>query len=172
MDIDKYVAYWQDLATHNKNILHTPENPRFARMNIEEIVNATRSDIDMTHNVMILESYEGQLGDNTSDNIIDNQSGAVMVIRHVEKNDFAAENTAQTDSKNILFSLLSKIKKDKETFPQSDANRSNGMVKKFDFNSVSYHKVGPLFDNCYGFRLQFSFSESIDLSYKSGDWTY
>jgi hypothetical protein len=172
MDITHYVAYFEDMATNHKSILHTPENPKFARMNIEEILAGRRSGIDFTGYVLILESYEGQFADNGSDNIMNGQAGAMMVVKHVAPGDFDAEVTVLNDSLNILFSLLSKIKKDSDTFPQNDTNRYNGLVKKIDFNSVSYHKVGPVMDNCFGYRMQFKFNESLDLSFKPADWLY
>jgi hypothetical protein len=172
MDADKYVAYFEDLATNLKDIGHTPDKKKFSRIDIEEVLTSMRTSLDMTTMCLVLEMLEGQLNDNISDNIMNMQAGAFLLLRHVKKGDYAAENVAMADAFKIFVKLLSKIKKDRETFPMNDANRSNGLVKYFDFSSVKYNKVGPIFDNCYGLRIEFGFSESVSFAFNPNDWLY
>lgn len=172
MDADKFEEYFEDMAIHNKAIAHTPESRRFARLNIEEVLSGMRGDLDLSNWCLILEMYEGRLSENNSDNIMDNQASAFMVIKSVTQGDFSQERLTLKDAKIIAFQFLKKIRKDARVFPKTEANRYNGLVKNFDINTVGYNKVGPVFDNCFGFRIEFSFSESISMAYDPNDFTY
>ncbi len=163
MDFVPYSDYFEQLASKSKAIAHNAPRPRFCRFNIEEVLGALRHDVDITEFCLFLESFEGSLSENDSDQVFDNQDGAFLILKACPSEDFAAQNQILDDSKRIALQFVARIRK--------DARAGVSLFQKLDLNSIEYHKVGPVFDNCYGHRVSFSNEEAISLVVKKDDWT-
>jgi hypothetical protein len=51
--------------------------------------------------------------------------------------------------------------------------RNNELIRHLDFNSITINKVGPIWDNACGWRMEFSFDDCLNpyIVYDSNDWT-
>jgi hypothetical protein len=160
MEFSAYSAYFEGLATKLRDVAHTPDNPKFCRFNIEEILANLAHGLDTETPCLLLESFEGRLSEE-GDNVMDTQDGAFLIVKACETEDFAAANLIIDEAKRIGFKVIAKLR--------HDARAGEGL-QHFDRNSVGYEKVGPIFGNCYGYRFTFSFFNPISLRVNPADW--
>ncbi|RYE90580.1 MAG: hypothetical protein EOO37_02630 [Cytophagaceae bacterium] len=160
MNFTDYSNYFELLATKLIDVAHTPDNPKFARFNIEEILAGLAHGLDPETPCLLLESFEGRLSEE-GDNVIDTQDAAFLIIQSCELEAFAAQNDIIDRAKQIGFKVIAKLR--------HDARAGEGL-KYFERNSVGYEKVGPIFGNCYGYRFTFSFFNGVSLKLNPADW--
>ena len=129
----------------------------------EEVLTGLRSDIKTP--ALILESYEGQLIDNKSDNFLSSREGAFMILKQVQPDNFDQENQFLDDSERIGLEIIKRIKRDAKIYPIQ-----NRTPKIFNLSSVSWQKVGPVFDNYYGYRFTFNMGDIEDMSFDQNLW--
>lgn len=154
-----YISYFENIARRHKSILHTDSAKHFYRMDIDEVLTGLRTDI--RYKVLILENHEGKFTDQLSDNIYEIQSGAFLVLDNLAKNgDYNAIATIQDACYQIGLDIYSWIKKDKAA----------RVLPGIDINSFAYQKVGPLFDNAYGYRFTFNISKANGLAFDASKW--
>ncbi|MGI4865451.1 MAG: hypothetical protein ACRYFZ_16125 [Janthinobacterium lividum] len=160
MNFTDYSDYFEGLATKLRDVAHTPDAPKFARFNIEEILAGLAHGLDPTTPCLLLESFEGRLSEE-GDNVMDTQDAAFLIMQHCELEDFAAQNAIIDLAKRIGFKVISKMR--------HDARAGTGL-QHFDRNSVGYEKVGPIFGQCFGYRFTFSFFNPVSLRVNPADW--
>lgn len=169
MNLADYEDYFIDIAIHHKQILHQDADYErtFKRDSIDALITTMRSDLAVDKRyALILENPEGNLGDGFSDNPRDYQRGAFWIIKNIAKGDIVADKAVRTEAKRICISVISKLRDDHRKGIKTP------FLKALDINSIQYHPVGPVLDNCVGYRCEFMFNEFIDLSFKPSDWTY
>lgn len=158
----EYISYFRNIAIKLKSIGHTDEVKRFTRINIEEVLNSSMT-LDLNNVCMTLEAYETGVDNNFSDNLRDIKTGALMILKHATSGDLDSQDSVLSETEQVVLSIISKMKKDM---------RDNVLIKHLDLGSLQINKVGPVFDNCFGWRLTFSFDESLNANvvYKTSDW--
>lgn len=163
LNVSQYISYFEGIATNHKEIAHKEDEKHFCRMNIEEVLTGLRSGI-LTP-ALILESFEGSLVDNKSDNILADRTGAFMILKKVEVDDFTQENEYLDDCERIGLEIIKRIRRDARIVPIQ-----NRTPKIFNLNSVEWQKIGPLFDNFFGYRFTFKMSDTENMSYDKAKW--
>jgi len=167
MQYKDYQDYFEDLATAHKAIQHTEAKKRFCDVDPEEIIKGLRTGIDYKNYCLILESFDVRGADRYSDNPRGIYSGAFWVIKHCKASDYTMKKTILNESLDIVYAILARIKKEKEIIPKQ------ATIPHFvDVNSFSINKIGPVGDNCYGWRTEFNFNNSLSqaLKYNQSDW--
>ena len=162
MKIAAYEAYMENLATQYLPIRHSATTKRFTRYNVVEVFTELRSSLDLSHFCLMLESFEGQLQDNASSALFDQQTGAFMVLRKVELDNYPAEAETLDLAKAMGLELIYKI--------NQDSRKPGNAIRAFELSSVKYFKVGPVFDNAYGFRFEFSFYDQLSPVLNPANW--
>lgn len=153
-----YISYFENLARKHKSILHTDAQKHFYRLDIEEVLTGLRTPIK--YPALILEMHEGRILNNASDNIRDLQTGAFMIVKQVsKKDDFKEEMSALEECLNIGYDIIARMWQD----------RHNRVLNSFDIGTVNYSKVGPVFDNAYGYRFTFGLDDRLP-GYDSTKW--
>jgi hypothetical protein len=167
MELQAYTDYFLDIATRLKEIGHTEARKRFTRFNIEEVFSGLRSTLDLNNFCLCLESFEGNLGANNYDQVFDNNTCAFMIVKNCGNDNFVMETQICDQAKVIGMKVVAKMAFDAE-------RRQRGLapvaLKNFDINSVQYEKVGPIFDNCFGYRFTFQVYDSLPLVYNPDDF--
>jgi len=164
MDHSDYISFFEDLATKHKSILHSPTEKHFFRANIEEVITGLRSKIKFP--AMVLESYEVRLIDYKSDNIYMAPVGAFSIIDKVERDNYDKENEAINTCMLIGIDIITAIREEYQNF----RNNPNRKIKYFDPATVTGYKVGPLFENCFGYRFEFQIGNPLSLKYDASKW--
>ena len=161
--VDEYVSYFRGIATQNKEIGHTDKETHFYRMNVEEVLQGLRTDIHSP--ALILEAFEGKLVDGKSDNNLADRMGAFMIIKQVEVDNFDEEHKVLDDCERIGLNIIKRMRRDSRTNPIQDR-----LLQGLDLNRVNWQKVGPVFDNYFGYRFIFSIIEHENMRYDDTLW--
>lgn len=163
MNTQAYIQYFRNIATNLIAIGHTPSNPKFTRINIEEVLNGVRANLNMATPVMVLENYEARFTDRKTDNVFKDLYGAFMVVKNVRMDDFEAEAAALDLTESIIMKVLAKMKADKDSSIVVE-------MRGFDLSTVVLQKIGGIFDNAYGYRAEFTLRASVPLVIDPADW--
>jgi hypothetical protein len=163
-----YENYLRTLAEKFKGIGHTEEAPRFALMDIDDIISLTKTELDMDFPCMILENPEGKL-EYKHDRIKDQNLGAFMIIKRATRGDAAMKRQVMNMAKEIGTKIVAKMQVDKVSRFKGD-NTVPKLVLYFDLSQVDYNKIGPIFSDCYGWRFEFEIGQEDALPYDEADW--
>lgn len=167
MTIEQLHAYFEDIATHHKKILHTPSAPGFKRDSLDNLLAATRSALVTADKfALILENPQGNFEDNISDSPKDFQTSAFWIIKLVPKGDEATELQVRSMAKSIGVDVISKMRKDMRQIPK------HPVLQWININSIQYNPLSNVLDGCSGYRFEFTLHEHIDLSFQPSNWTY
>jgi hypothetical protein len=163
----QYENYFLDIAIRFRPIGHRDNLPRFASMDIDDIISMSRTEMDMDNPCMILENPEGKL-DYKHDKMLDENLGAFLIIQRAVRGDATMRRQALDNTKEIGSKIIAKIQMDKiARFKGLQAPR---MVLYFDLSEVGYNKIGPIFSDCYGWRFTFGLGQEDALPYDAADW--
>lgn len=157
-NLDNYIDYFANLAEKYQIKLD------FYIMDVNEFTGALRGSVQ--YPCMILNGLQGELKENTVDNIHDKTRAGFMIIDHCANvDDFTREREILTNTKAIAMDIISRMMYDKlercEEYP---------MLREFAVSEVKYEMYGPVFDNDYGWNVTFSISEQLDLTFEPENW--
>ncbi len=161
MTLTEYTAYFESLATQYKPIGHSPEIPKFGRIDIEEVVLGLRSRLDFSSPVMILENFEGALGNNEGSNLPHTQAGAFYILQNAIPDDLADEVVKLDNCHKIGIEILARLYRD----------TLNSRQRRFEIEKTNYHKVGPIWDNAYGYRFEVTFFDQYKIAINPANWS-
>lgn len=162
MTRQSYEDYFKNVAAKLPEIQHSEQNKRFEIMDIEEVFGEVKKDMDLDAFCLFLDYYEGLLDLKNIDNPFNNQLCAFQIIRKLD-------SRSDTDSKVKLLDQAETIAKKIIAKMIHDAyERSH--FKNLEFSEIPLLKVGPVFDNCYGIRVEFKLYASERLDYNPDDW--
>ena len=162
VNTNEYISYFRTIATNNKAIAHTNTEKHFYRIDISEVLEALRSDIN--YPALLLENHSGQIIDALSDNPKDSVNFGFAVVKAVDNrtDNYTDVENALSACHDICRQIISKMWK--------DAKRQDTIVQSIDLNTVTYEKVGPVFDNCYGYRVSGSIIAKADIYFNTAEW--
>jgi hypothetical protein len=164
-----YFDYFELLATENKNIAHSPTHFRFAIMSVEEALEASSNIMDVSEShAMLLETPEGNFDGSKGSNMHLQHQGAFWIFSHAAKSDFAKQREVTISSFAIGQQILARIQHD---FEQNwEIPSLITFIRNFDFRTIHFTKIGPVFDNCHGYRFEFSINNPTDLVLDPSKW--
>ena len=163
LNVSSYIDYFRQLAVQHKDIQHNIESEtgdgpvgskHFARWSSEEVVTGLRSSISFTPSALLLELYEVVTQSESPYDIKGQYKGAFTVLAHAAPEDIAAEIEAFELTESICYDLLAKIWQDHDG---DNAQRDSTPFRYFDFANISIIPVSKLFDNEFGYRIEFGF---------------
>lgn len=164
----EYESYLSDLASAYKEIAHTPDRPRFALMDIDDIFSLHKTALNMDQPCMILESPEGHL-DLKNDRLRDENYGAFLILQRASRSDAGRKRQVMDRCKQIGLGVLGRMFRDKINHFRGQGTAPL-MVRFFDLSQVKYFKVGPIFSDAYGWRFEFNLGKETPLNYNEDDW--
>lgn len=167
----QYESFFSAIATSFTPIGHTPEAPKFATLDIDDILSGQRGNLDFTSPVMLLENPEGGLG-YKHDRLLDQNFGAFHILQHVSRGNPEDKRTVMDNCKSYGAEIIAHIQLQKIERMKGD-NTIPRMLLYFDPSQVQYQKVGPLFSDCYGWRFEFNLGEESPITtvYNPDNWT-
>lgn len=171
ISFSSYESYFKTLAEQFSLIAHTEESPRFAIMDIDDILGAQRGELDFNHYVMILENPEGGMNFK-HDRILDENYGAFHILSTVNRGDPAQKRTVMDTTKAIGSEIIARIQLEKIARMKGNTDIPR-MVGYFDLAQVKYQKVGPIFSDCFGWRFEINLGEEAPITsmYNPDNWT-
>ena len=165
-NIGKYIDYFRQLAIKHKNIQHDPttetgdgdiEKKRFTTWSNEEVLSGLRTKISFP--ALLIELYENNLSSETVYDIRQRPKGSFTVLEHAATQDLSDQERAYTLAETIVYDLLKQIWQD--TYGK-DVDRCQTVFKQFRYN-INITPTGKLFQNEYGFYVEFDFDFQNDI---------
>lgn len=162
IDVEDYIEYFEALANTHKKIRNGLDGEkRFTPISMEDVINNINHNLtfrpqdgEADYALMLLENISGQFRGRDVRNLNDEPDGAFVILKHCPAEDYDRERAIYKECKLIAVSLLGTMTKDYE-------ENANNIMQYFEPSTgVRYMKVGPVFDNCFGIRVEFGFSKS------------
>lgn len=163
-----YTGYFKHLAITHKDLRHDPQSEtgnapagskKFTRWGADEVITGLRSSIG--YPAMLLELYEINTHAETPYDVKGYYSGAFTIIDRAEPDNTAAEEDCHAIAEKIYLDILQQIYQDHYG---RNKNRCLTPFAEFSFNNLQITPVGPIFDNCFGWRVEFAFKPTALLS--------
>ncbi|AWW31828.1 hypothetical protein DN752_17760 [Echinicola strongylocentroti] len=164
-----YESYFLNLAKDYKPISHTEDSPRFAFMDIDEILSVAQTAMNMANPCMVLENPEGEL-EYINSNIRDTNYGAFMILQRVTIQNAEDKRLKMDNCKQIGMAIINQMFRHKVQLASGRGTGIPKMLSLFDLSQVKYNKVGPVFQNCYGWRFEINMAQGSQLQYVEDDW--
>ncbi|MGB0521431.1 MAG: hypothetical protein ACPGJS_00655 [Flammeovirgaceae bacterium] len=159
----EFVSYFEDVAIMLKDICHDPTNHiiRFARM--EEVLNKIRSELEFVPG-MVIKNEAGSIQGLGKGNLTEMHRCSFMILQQCANDDYTVYQQAFHETFVIGRKVLAKMTKDKI--------ECVGIMLNLDLNSITWQKIGPVYDNCYGYEFHFSLTEKAGCAYtyNENDW--
>lgn len=159
---DDYVAYFKALAEDHPAFFHGGDRKTFFQWKMEDLDKNLNS-LQLKFPAMIIEEPEDTFSDNGAGYVTDKVIGAIVVINQVRNfGDTAEETQVKTECKKLAVGILARLYHDKYKMK----------ITGFDPNDCKGGYLGPVWDNCFGYRLEISLQEnSTDALLNPADYT-
>jgi hypothetical protein len=154
-------SYMKSKAIGFTLIGHTDEAPRFASLDIDDILSLAKSELDTNFPVMVLENPEGEMGFK-HDRLYDGNYCAFHIVQNVNRNNPTSKREVMDLCKEIGTKVLLYIELDRQKRYRG-INTPPRFVLNFNLNEVKYQKLGPIFSSCYGWRFEFEVGEETPI---------
>ena len=152
------VDFHQAIATAHKGI------NGFYRFNWAEINGKFRSGVQTP--ALLLESHSSDLESSNKVTNFNNRQISFMLLDFTGKADNYAKQEEVLDTlENVALDIISYIVKQNKT-------QTSWLFGKFDINSVQLEKVGPIFDNMYGWNILYSLKNHESMIYDPLKWNW
>lgn len=165
METFDFIAYMRDCAIRLRDILHTPETPRFFRISGLSQLEELLSSLPEAHfpALLVENNADGRMADPArSDNYVDIPYYVFYVLDKAPFGDFDRIEQVKASTKRTGQKIFARMLHDR-------ANYANGLVM-LRFDQVPYQSVGPLGDGCYGTMFSFSVVNPAPLKHDALDW--
>ena len=137
----------------------------FYRFNWEEISGKFRNGIGTP--ALLLESHSAEMSSQTKG--VTNFNGrdiSFMVLDFAGKNgDFDKQELVLDQTENIVLDIASYLTK-------CTKDTSHFLYGLFDISSFKYEKVGPIFDNMYGWNVLYTLKNHEKMCYEAEKWQW
>lgn len=168
MKLSDYDTYFEDIATRLTDIAHTEESSRFAHYHIEEVITGLRGNLDLTGYCLLLEDPTGQFLKVANEQIKDLQTGAFLIIRHVPLDDFAQERIVLDQCLQLCREVAARMLEDQ--ILAINTNEKPRFLRGLQIAAFQYQKASQIFDNCFGYRMEFQYLDSEALLIHPAKW--
>jgi hypothetical protein len=156
------VDYFRQIASEHKSIQHTATNKHFFRFELDEVLSGIAN--NLKYPAMILEGYEVDYSESSSDNISRLRSGAFWIIGKVSDiKDFDRIHQVWDECEEIGNDILVRIRADKES-------RTVPAVRGFDISSCIAQPLSLAATGQHGMRFTFSIRSTVNSDKDSSKW--
>jgi len=135
----------------------------FYRFNWNEITGQFRSGIQTP--ALLLESHSAAINTNLNNTTTFNGRNVSFILLDFtgKADDYNKQEQVLDNLENVAIDICSYLKK-------LNGDRNSWLFGKFETNSFSYEKVGPIFDNMYGWNVMYLLKNHEDLTFDPDKW--
>ena len=166
MTYSQFAAYLTEFATRFRELKHTPQQPRVATMDIEEIIEASTGPFDLRKPGIVITDMSGEVTGATTDHPRDTPTFTFLIVQHAPHGRPDLQVQAIETCHRIGLKFIGKALHDRE----QGRPETRGLL----LDETKYELTGPLFDSAYGVQFYFSASRNITdlLAYDPDDYEY
>jgi hypothetical protein len=164
MKIVDVINYFEEIATTHKAIAHTPEKPKFVRMNRDEGQEGMHQDYNFSTVTLCLEYPQSVVKDALSDNPHDVVQITFHLVQYAGEKDYTQEVAVLDHTKTIGLQIMAKVYEDVKELT---------LFHGFDRNTISITPVlNYLSEGIVGHTFSFRLTASIarELFFNPTDW--
>jgi len=155
--------HFETYAQQHKGIVHAANDKRFFRSH-EEAAAKIKTVKNTGKAIMIIDEMSIQgMGANADNNHRERMIG-VLILKPCKREDFPAIDAVINECEQIEADVLSRLKLDREE------GNNNNILSHYDPNRYSGERIGPLFDNHYGYMYQLYFTGGVDMEFDENKW--
>jgi hypothetical protein len=169
-----YVDYFERIALSLVDLNHDPDNGNkgFYRINLEELANGTRSDINPDGCFFVLSNYVWKPVVKEDGTLIKKGEGMFFVLGVVSLDDYDKQTEILSKTEAIAGKIMNRIRLDSLKDVESHEGNSiwNSSQDKMEFENVMPLQ-SPTNNNHYGCQVVFKFETPWDCSVSLEDWT-
>ncbi|QNF34368.1 hypothetical protein HUW51_17165 [Adhaeribacter swui] len=165
MRIKEYTTLFRELASRHVDIRHTDKECRFMRatlsadglgrhLDLKELYDSLRTKLKSGY-FLVLQSYEIDFEDNVSDNLKKIFHGAIIVLGKAKTGDYDGQEEVLDRTEEIGEDIMGAVLHRWQT-------DFTPPIKVISARDITSEKVGPVGDNFFGTRFNFSFSEAAN----------
>lgn len=156
-----YINYFRTIAVVDPDLNHDPQSEnndsepgakRFTRWSSDEAVMGLRNKIGWPG--LLLEMYQVTTKADVPYDVKGFYTGAFTILQHATPGDVESETEAFEYAEQIYTNVLKQIYQDHYGV---NKNRCSTPFTDFYFNNLDIIPVGPLFENEFGWRVEFQF---------------
>ena len=137
----------------------------FYRYNFNEIIGQLRSGVKTP--ALLLESHSSDLESET--NMVTNfnpRAISILLLDFAGKaNDFDKQDAILDKLENVALDICSYLVEQNKT-------RGSWLFGMFNINSFKYEKVGPIFDNMYGWNVMYTLKDHEPMKVNPDKWDF
>lgn len=166
------VTFMENAARWCTLIGHTDTEKHFYRISgiqaLEEVLQNLGDGFSPA--LLVEDELEGQLVDNTSDNVLDARSFMFYVAKPVATQDMSDREDVIRDCHLIVRQILALMFK----YRMADRKTGNNQygLRNLDRSSISYFTIGPIGDNCFGMACGFQITDQPDIKFDEELWSF
>jgi hypothetical protein len=160
-------TYWENAAKNNLAIQHTESEKHFCVFTAEDALSSLKQ---LEDNVLVLELPNSTLSDANSDNIRYIPAAAVLILKSANQGNKDEVIQAYLDLEPVAIQLISKMLNDRKKANNDNISAPEKYMKHLDLNRIRMVDVGPVFDDKYGWRIDFEFNSPINLDLNESEW--
>lgn len=154
-----HITYMRGIATTLKSVQHVEGDEtkkHFFRVSSVASMDELMQNLSGVSgfNLIVENIRMGRLIDNTSENILDNQSNVFMLLKQANNTDSDSVEQTKKDCEAEAWKILAKMRLDRRNDHKGDVAKTG--LRNMDFSTVYYQTVGPICDNMYGFMVTFN----------------
>lgn len=165
-----FFQYMENLARSNQSLLHTDANRHFVRSNFSELVGKAFEDLQSP--AMLVDTYEAEGIDRTSDNLLVKRYVAFTIIKRItEKGNHAQLLDLETDCETIAMKVLARMKYDRRS-ATTNMRAKQQLFADVDLNAWEGHVLNEMLNGAWAaFRIQVPIINADDrLTMNAADW--
>ena len=155
----KLVEFHQSIANAHIDI------NGFYRFNWNEINNRFRSGIGTP--AMLLESYSAQIDENQNATTHFNRKAMSFLLL-----DYTGKADNYTKQEDVLDALENTALDIVAYLKEKNKDRNSFLFGMIERGSISYEKVGPIFDNMYGWNVLYTIKNHEPMCYDASKWVW
>lgn len=162
MQVSNYIEYFRQIAIKNKTIAHNPDaesknGPKgecaFTVFNMDAVARSLRTAMKPTP-CLHLHIYDN-LFNGKAPALKSNFSAGFLITRKVKMNNNQDEIAAYAECEKVVYEILAAMQHD------YTEDGSCGALGAVDLSRVKITATGPLWDNRFGWWVEFDFPNSI-----------
>ncbi len=168
LNLSDIKTYWKNAAIRNKAIGHVEGGEKhFSSYTAEEALATIK---DMKYPYLAAELPEIHMGDANSDNVRMNFNGGILILKKATAGDYLKIQAAYDEMFIIGRQLLTKLYNDRKKANDYNIPMPEAMMKQLDIPLLNMVEVGPVFDSCYGWRINYQINTPDNLELDESEW--
>jgi len=159
---EQYRSYFENIAEQNVDIAHSPTHKSFNAINIDDLINDLNGPAEFP--AMMLEKMSGRIRGVDNGNLFQFPDAAFTILIQCPDEDYQRENEIYNQAYAIGMEIFAYLNEEYQT-------NANTIARYFEpEKGITWENVGPVYDNCYGVRFQFSLASGVSLKKNPSKW--